>query len=132
MVRRVSFSVSGARPGEKHASSADAFHTPVYDITARDTFESLSSWITELDTFAGSGTGARDVVRMIVGNKVDKEFSRVVSTAEGEQFAASQNPPWMFMECSAKKGGEDVIGEDGLFGKVVDKVGVRVCLVLRV
>ena len=44
----------------------------MYDITARDTFESLASWISELDTFAGSGQGARDVVRMIVGNKVDK------------------------------------------------------------
>ncbi|KAK4054710.1 hypothetical protein OIV83_000634 [Microbotryomycetes sp. JL201] len=94
----------------------------VYDITARDTFESLASWINELDTFAGSGAGAREVVRMIVGNKVDKEFNRVVSTAEGEAFAAAQNPPWMFMECSAKKGGLDVSGEDGLFSRVVDKI----------
>jgi Ras-related protein Rab-18 len=62
---------------------------------------------------------------MIVGNKVDKEFSRVVSTAEGEAFAKSQNPPWMFMECSAKKGGEDISGGDGLFGRVVDKVSRR-------
>lgn len=97
----------------------------VYDITARDTFESLTSWIAELDTFAGSGAGARDVVRMIVGNKVDKEFSRVVSAAEGEAFAKSQNPPWMFMECSAKKGGQDICGDGGLFGKVVDKVRTR-------
>ena len=94
----------------------------VYDITARDTFESLTSWINELDTFAGSGAGAKDVVRMIVGNKVDKEFSRVVSTAEGAAFAAAQNPPWLFMECSAKKGGEDVAGEEGLFGRVVDRI----------
>lgn len=26
------------------------------------------------------------------------------------------------MECSAKKGGDEVIGEEGLFGRVVDKV----------
>jgi len=94
----------------------------VYDITARDTFESLSSWISELDTFAGTGQGSRDVVRIIVGNKVDKEFSRTVSTAEGAQFAASRDPPWMFMECSAKKGGSEVVGDDGVFGKVVDKI----------
>ncbi|KAL8286688.1 hypothetical protein RQP46_004216 [Phenoliferia psychrophenolica] len=94
----------------------------VYDISARDTFESLASWISELDTFAGSGQGARDVVRMIVGNKVDKEFSRTVSTAEGAAFAASRNPPWMFMECSAKKGGDEIIGDEGVFGKVVDKI----------
>ncbi|SCV68440.1 BQ2448_561 [Microbotryum intermedium] len=94
----------------------------VYDITARDTFESLTSWIAELDTFAGTGSGAKEVVRMIVGNKTDREFSRVVSTAEGAAFAKAQNPPWLFMECSAKKGGEDVTGEDGLFSRVVDKI----------
>jgi hypothetical protein len=26
------------------------------------------------------------------------------------------------MECSAKKGGEDISGDAGIFGKVVDKV----------
>ncbi|GAA6011930.1 hypothetical protein JCM8202_004203 [Rhodotorula sphaerocarpa] len=94
----------------------------VYDITARETFESLVSWINELDTFAGTGSASREVVRMIVGNKVDKEFSRTVSTAEGQAFAASRDPPWMFMECSAKKGGEDVSGADGIFSRVVDKI----------
>ncbi|GAA6023713.1 hypothetical protein JCM11491_002677 [Sporobolomyces phaffii] len=94
----------------------------VYDITARDTFESLASWIQELDTFAGTGPAAREVVRMIVGNKVDKEFARTVSTDEGRQFAQSRNPPWLFMECSAKKGGEDISGDAGIFGKVVDKI----------
>ncbi|BGP13017.1 hypothetical protein JCM10213_008008 [Rhodosporidiobolus nylandii] len=94
----------------------------VYDITARDTFDSLASWINELDTFAGTGPASREVVRMIVGNKVDKEFSRTVSTEEGRAFAASRDPPWMFMECSAKKGGEDVSGAEGIFGKVVDKI----------
>ena len=53
-----------------------------------------------------------------------QEFSRTVSTAEGQAFAASRDPPWMFMECSAKKGGEDVSGADGIFSKVVDKVRV--------
>lgn len=69
----------------------------MYDITARDTFDSLASWISELDTFAGTGPASREVVRMIVGNKVDKEFGRVVSTEEGEAFAKSRNPPWLFV-----------------------------------
>lgn len=94
----------------------------VYDITARDTFESLSSWIAELDTFAGSGPSSREVVRMIVGNKNDKEYSRVVSAEEGQAFAASRDPPWHFMETSAKKGGEEIVGDEGLFGVVVDKI----------
>lgn len=59
---------------------------------------------------------------MIVGNKVDKEFSRAVSRDEGERFAQRQNPPWLFMETSAKKGGEEVSGDEGLFGAVVDRI----------
>lgn len=152
--------------GSLHSHYAHPRST-VYDITARDTFESLSSWINELDTFAGTGPASREVVRMIVGNKVDKvsragllpcsflaacamcahpygewlhshivryaaqEFSRTVSTAEGQAFAASRDPPWMFMECSAKKGGDDVSGDDGIFGKVVDKVSSRSLRVLE-
>lgn len=59
-----------------------------------------------------------------------QEFSRTVSTAEGQAFAASRDPPWMFMECSAKKGGEDVSGADGIFSKVVDKVRIDLLLLL--
>ncbi|GAA5939884.1 hypothetical protein JCM3775_007137 [Rhodotorula graminis] len=103
----------------------------VYDITARDTFDSLASWINELDTFAGTGPASREVVRMIVGNKVDKEFSRTVSTEEGRAFAASRDPPWLFMECSAKKGGDDVSGAEGIFGQVVDKIIERPSLYTR-
>lgn len=51
-----------------------------------------------------------------------QEFSRTVSTEEGRAFAASRDPPWMFAECSAKKGGDDVSGAEGIFGKVVDQV----------
>ncbi|GAA5845007.1 hypothetical protein JCM3766R1_004846 [Sporobolomyces carnicolor] len=94
----------------------------VYDLTQRDTFDSLASWIRELDTFSGTGPAARDVVRMIVANKLDKEHERVVSTEEGRQFASSRNPPWLFMECSAKKGGQDISGDAGIFGTVVDKI----------
>ncbi|KAM0756561.1 ras-domain-containing protein [Meredithblackwellia eburnea MCA 4105] len=95
----------------------------VYDITARDTFDSLSSWISELDTFAGTGPSSREVVRMIVGNKTDKEFNRVVSTREGEEFAKSRSPEWMFMEVSAKRGGDECGGDkDGVWGRVVDKI----------
>ena len=28
----------------------------------------------------------------------------------------------MFIECSAKKGGEEIVGEGGLFERIVDKV----------
>jgi GTPase SAR1 family protein len=61
----------------------------VYDITARDTFESLTSWIAELDTFAGPSGSGRDVVRMIVGNKVDKvSFAAIMCTLHGSYLTA--------------------------------------------
>lgn len=55
-----------------------------------------------------------------------------MSTAEGAAFAASRSPPWMFMECSAKKGGDEIIGDEGVFGKVVDKVRLRPRLPLAI
>lgn len=35
------------------------------------------------------------------------------------------------MECSAKKGGDDVSGAEGIFGKVVDKVRRRAAFFLH-
>lgn len=59
------------------------------------------------------------------GSSGTQEHARQVSRAEGEQFASSRDPPWMFAECSAKRGGRDVVGDDGLLLKVVDEVRFR-------
>lgn len=40
----------------------------VYDVSNRDSFNDLQTWFNELDTYCSS----KEVVRMIVGNKVDK------------------------------------------------------------
>jgi len=40
----------------------------VYDVSKRDSFNDLQTWFNELDTYCSS----KEVVRMIVGNKVDK------------------------------------------------------------
>lgn len=40
----------------------------VYDVTQRDSFASLEMWLTELDTYATK----KDLVKMLVGNKIDK------------------------------------------------------------
>ena len=37
----------------------------------------------------------------------------------------------MFMECSAKKGGEEIVGEEGLFERVVDKVSITLASCVR-
>ncbi|EFP85420.1 hypothetical protein PGT21_008746 [Puccinia graminis f. sp. tritici] len=85
----------------------------VYDVTNRASFESLPSWFSELDTFAHS---PQDVVRVIVGNKVDKDESRTVSTDEGRAFASDNHA--MFFETSVKTRK----GVDEVFEAVVDKI----------
>jgi Ras-related protein Rab-18 len=40
----------------------------VYDVSNRDTFNALTTWWDELSTYCPS----KDVVNMIIGNKVDK------------------------------------------------------------
>lgn len=84
----------------------------VYDVTARDSFEALPNWFNELETF----TSSPDVVKIIVGNKIDKEYTRVVTTEEGKAFAESRG--CLFVECSAKKG-QGVIGA---FDELVNQV----------
>ncbi|MDA4808005.1 hypothetical protein NY486_19230, partial [Enterobacter hormaechei] len=70
-------------------------HTAVYDVASRPTFDELIKWFREIETYC-----AEDVVKVIVGNKVDKEFSRQVSTEEGQAFADRMGT--LFVECSAK------------------------------
>ncbi len=43
----------------------------VYDVTSRESFESLPRWWDELETYLG-GEGRDAVVKIVVGNKVDK------------------------------------------------------------
>lgn len=43
---------------------------PVYDVSNRETFDQLDNWFNELSTYCTN----KDVVKMIVGNKVDKVF----------------------------------------------------------
>jgi Ras-related protein Rab-18 len=69
----------------------------VYDMSRRETFENLAEiWAREVDMY---GTVA-DCVKIVIGNKSDKESDRAVSREEAEEFA-SQNG-CLFLECSAK------------------------------
>lgn len=72
----------------------------VYDITKRETFESLNHWIEDFRSVKSE----TDVPISIIGNKIDLEDERVVSTQEGKDFANEHNVS--FYECSAKLGGE--------------------------
>ena len=68
----------------------------VYDVTNRDSFDYLPQWLKEVDVY--SPNGGKDVVKILVGNKIDLE-DRVVSRKEGEAWARSKG--MMYLECSA-------------------------------
>jgi len=83
----------------------------VYDVANRESFDALPRWYSELETYVSSS-----VVKIIVGNKVDKEFSRQVSYSEGQQFA--QRMGSLFVEASAKTS----VGVREAFQEVVEKI----------
>ncbi|CAL5214594.1 unnamed protein product [Lathyrus oleraceus] len=69
----------------------------VYDVTRRETFTDLSEvWAKEIELYSTN----QDCMRMLVGNKVDKEEDRVVTKKEGINFAREYG--CLFIECSAK------------------------------
>ncbi|KAL1928823.1 hypothetical protein VTP01DRAFT_2609 [Rhizomucor pusillus] len=84
----------------------------VYDVSNRETFEALSTWWNEVNTYCSS----QHVVKMIIGNKVDKESSRVVSYEEGAALA--QKWQTLFIECSAKT----KVGVKEAFEELVTKI----------
>ncbi|KAH6806034.1 RAB GTPase-like protein C2A [Perilla frutescens var. frutescens] len=69
----------------------------VYDVTRRDTFTNLSDvWAKELELYSTN----EDCVKMLVGNKVDRESERVVSREEG--MSRAKELGCLFLECSAR------------------------------
>ncbi|GAU42742.1 hypothetical protein TSUD_77790 [Trifolium subterraneum] len=75
----------------------DLSPTIVYDVTRRETFTNLSEvWAKEIDLYSTN----QDCMKMLVGNKVDKEENRAVTKKEGIDFAREYG--CLFIECSAK------------------------------
>uniref|UniRef100_A0A0E0LSP1 GTP-binding protein n=1 Tax=Oryza punctata TaxID=4537 RepID=A0A0E0LSP1_ORYPU len=66
----------------------------VYDITRRETFNHLASWLDAMQH-----ASARMTI-ILIGNKCDLSHRRVVSYQEGKQFAKEHG--LLFMEASAK------------------------------
>jgi len=84
----------------------------VYDVSRKDTFESLNMWLQEIEQF--SMNGGKDVVKLLVGNKIDQQ--RVVD--RGTANAWARNKGMLFMEASAKT----KEGISQVFNEVVQKV----------
>ncbi|KAK8633071.1 hypothetical protein V6N13_013925 [Hibiscus sabdariffa] len=69
----------------------------VYDVTRRETFTNLSEvWSREVELYSTN----QDCVKMLVGNKVDRDSERAVSREEGMVLAKELG--CTFIECSAK------------------------------
>ncbi|KAJ6810090.1 ras-related protein RABC2a-like [Iris pallida] len=69
----------------------------VYDVTRRETFTNLSDvWAKEVELYSTN----QDCIKLLVGNKTDKECERLVSREEG--IALAQEYGCLFLECSAK------------------------------
>ncbi|KRT82387.1 ADP ribosylation factor [Oryctes borbonicus] len=67
----------------------------VYDITRRETFNHLTTWLDDARQHSNS-----NMVIMLIGNKSDLESRREVKKEEGEAFAREHG--LVFMETSAK------------------------------
>ena len=67
----------------------------VYDITERESFENLNSWLIEIEKNAN-----KNVYKLLIGNKCDLEDKRKVTYQEGKDFAESNG--MKFIETSAK------------------------------
>lgn len=68
----------------------------VYDITNRNSFNSLDYWLKQIRQNAG------DIPVTLAGNKIDIADQRKVSIEEAKQFAKDKN--LIYMETSAKTG----------------------------
>ncbi|MFX1502316.1 MAG: Rab family GTPase [Promethearchaeota archaeon] len=85
----------------------------VYDTTRNESFQNIESkWLKDLNEY-----GDQDLAYVLIGNKIDLEDSRVVSTVMGKELAEKINAS-DFIETSAKHG----MNVEEAFKKLVDKV----------
>ncbi|EOY18855.1 PREDICTED: ras-related protein RABC2a isoform X2 [Theobroma cacao] len=69
----------------------------VYDVTRRETFTNLSEiWAKEVELYSTN----HECIKILVGNKVDRDSERAVTREEG--MALAQEHKCSFLECSAK------------------------------
>lgn len=69
----------------------------VYDVTNQESFSNLNEWFDEIDKHV-----SKDVIKVLVGNKVDMETEKVVDYTAAEEYAKRLEVP--FLETSAKNG----------------------------
>ena len=83
----------------------------IYDVTSLKTFENVKSWVSQIHEEISD-----KVVIYLVGNKVDMEEERKVTTEEGQKLAEELGVP--FIETSAKSG----LNIDEIFIDIVERI----------
>jgi len=83
----------------------------VYDITEQKSFNNITKWLKEIDTFAG-----QNVQKLLVGNKCDLESERIVSVDQGKNLSNMLTIP--FVETSAK----DSVNVEQAFIKMAEDI----------
>ena len=68
----------------------------IYDVTDKDSFKNLSNWLIEIEKNA-----SKNVLKVLIGNKVDLEDKRVITYNQGKEFADTYG--LKYIETSAKK-----------------------------
>eukprot|EP01027_Heterolobosea_sp_BB2_P008070 GEZU01011984.1.p1 GENE.GEZU01011984.1~~GEZU01011984.1.p1 ORF type:complete len:201 (-),score=27.74 GEZU01011984.1:99-701(-) len=84
----------------------------VYDVTRKETFDNLKNWLSEVEMYSTHP----DVVKLLVGNKIDVTDGREVTRKMGEEFARTNG--MLFIEASAKT----KAGVDQTFDEVAHKI----------
>ena len=69
----------------------------IYDISDKDSFDSIPKWIQQVNDVIN-----KEVVFVLIGNKIDLESNRKVTFEEGKKLAEKTN--YIFQEVSAKTG----------------------------
>jgi small GTP-binding protein len=69
----------------------------VFDLTSRQSFDELNTWINDLNTLCAANAHV-----VLVGNKTDLADSREINVSEAQVFAQRYN--LMYLETSAKSG----------------------------
>jgi small GTP-binding protein len=83
------------RVRQSYLSNAEA-GILVYDVTRKETFNNLKSWLDEAKDVSPS------ISLILVGNKIDLVEDRVITTEQGEEMAKQLN--LSYIETSAKTG----------------------------
>uniref|UniRef100_A0A3B1K4H6 small monomeric GTPase n=1 Tax=Astyanax mexicanus TaxID=7994 RepID=A0A3B1K4H6_ASTMX len=93
----------------------------VYDVTKRDTFTKLENWLNELETYCTRN----DLVKMLVGNKIDKHtsyyFSHVLSLFFAEASAKTRDG----VQCAFEELVEKILQTPGLWESSMQNHGVQ-------